>query len=486
MRVLSVASECVPFVKTGGLADVVGALPAAMKPLGVDMRVLLPGYPSVMAAIPDGVEVMEDLTLFGGGGRVLSGRAAGIELLVLDAPHLFGRKGTPYLGPDGADWPDNPERFAALSWMAARIALEGLGDSNGDGDGAAGWRPDIIHGHDWQAGFAPYYIARRGGVVPTILTVHNIAFHGAAPATRLEALGLDKADFVQDGGFEFWGQIDALKAGLIWSDKITTVSPTYARELTRPEFGSGLDGVIRARAGDLSGILNGIDTDLWNPATDPALTARYRKPGGKAKNRTALRREFGLGKATGPLCAVISRLTQQKGLDLLLEALPALLDRGGQLVLLGSGEPGMERAFRTLANTHPGVAAHIGYDEEMAHRIMAGADAILVPSRFEPCGLTQLYGLRYGTIPLVALTGGLADTVIPASPAALAAKATTGLQVYPLTAETLKLRLLDLCNLFDDRDTWKMMMENAMAHPVGWDHSAAAYARLYHEVAQRP
>ncbi|MFW5654414.1 MAG: glycogen synthase GlgA [Roseicyclus sp.] len=478
MRVLSVASECVPLVKTGGLADVVGALPGALGALGVEMRVLLPGYPPVMAALGEAREVMEDLTLFGGPARILSGRAAGIELLVLEAGHLFARDGTPYLASDGTDWGDNAERFAALSWMGARVALEGVPD----GDGGA-WRPDAVHCHDWQAGFTPYYISKMGGGVPRVFTVHNIAFHGKAGPEKLEALRLDPADFRPDGGLEFWGQIDALKAGLIWADRITTVSPTYARELTRPEFGHGLDGVIRARAKDLSGILNGIDTDIWNPATDPVIAARYRTPRGKARNRTALRKEFDLPKSAGPLCAVVSRLSEQKGLDLLLEALPALLDRDGQLVLLGSGEKDLEHAYRAAAERHPGVAVHIGYDEGMAHRIIAGADAILVPSRFEPCGLTQLYGLRYGTIPLVALTGGLADTVIPASPAALAARATTGLQVHPLTAETLKLRLLDLCALFEDRETWTMMMRNAMAHPVGWDSSAAAYARLYRQVA---
>jgi starch synthase len=481
MRVLSVASECVPFVKTGGLADVVGALPLAMDGQGVDMRVLVPGYPQVMAAVGKTREVMRDDTLFGGTGRVLSARAAGIDLLVLEADHLFGREGTPYLGPDGEDWDDNPERFAALSWIAARIAEEGT--ANGK---AGGWRPDIVHGHDWQAGFAPYYMKKRGVSVPCIFTVHNIAFHGSAPAGRLGDLRLDRADFVQDGGFEFWGRIDALKAGLVWADRITTVSPTYARELTRPEFGAGLDGVIRSRAADLNGILNGIDTKVWNPARDKALTARYSTPRGKAKNRKALREEFGLPEAQGPLCAVVSRLTQQKGLDLLLDALPALLDRGGQLVLLGTGESALERAYRAAARAHPGVAVHIGYDETMAHRIIAGADAILVPSRFEPCGLTQLYALRYGTIPLVALTGGLADTVIPASPAALAARATTGMQVYPLSAENLALRLMDLCNLFADRETWTMMQENAMAHPVGWETSAAAYAALYRDLTGAP
>ncbi len=473
MRVLSVASECVPFVKTGGLADVVGALPRVMGGQGVDMRVLLPGYPRVLQEAGDGETVLGEETLFGGAGRVVAARARGVDLLVLDAPHLFAREGTPYLGPDGQDWPDNPERFAALSWMSARIAQEGAG----------GWRPDLLHGHDWQAGLAPYYLAKRGGGVPAILTIHNIAFHGLAHAGKLAALRLDPVDFATDGGFEFWGRINALKAGLVWSDRITTVSPTYARELTRSEFGAGLDGVIRARAADLSGILNGIDTEAWNPATDPAVAARYRTPRGKARNRAALRREFDLPKSDGPLCGVISRLTQQKGLDLLLAALPALLERGGQLVLLGSGDAGLEGAWRE-AGRQAGVAVHIGYDEDLAHRLIAGADALLVPSRFEPCGLTQLYALRYGTIPLVAFTGGLADTVIPASPAALAAGASTGVQVHPLTADTLTLGLMDLCALFADRETWTRMQANAMAQPVGWETSAQAYARLYREVTR--
>jgi starch synthase len=267
MRVLSVASECVPFVKTGGLADVVGALPLAMGGQGVDMRVLLPGYPQVMAALGKTREVMEDKTLFGGPGRVLSGRAKGIDLLVLEADHLFGREGTPYLGPDGEDWDDNPERFAALSWIAARIAAEGT--ANGK---PGGWHPDIAHGHDWQAGFMPYYLKKRGVAVPCIFTIHNIAFHGSAPAGRLARCASTGPISCRMAGSSS-GAIDALKAGLVWSDRITTVSPTYARELTRPEFGAGLDGVVRSRAGQISGILNGIDTQVWNPAKDKALSA---------------------------------------------------------------------------------------------------------------------------------------------------------------------------------------------------------------------
>lgn len=474
--VLSVASECVPFVKTGGLADVVGALPHALAQHGVDMRVLLPGYPAVLAALGDATEVMRDPALFGGPGRVLSAQAAGLNLLVLDAPHLFDREGGIYAGPDGHDWPDNPERFAALSGIAARIAAEGLPD----------WRPDILHGHDWQAGLAPYYLAQRGGGARTVLTVHNIAFHGLAPAARLSALRLDPVDFTPDDGFEFYGNINALKAGLLWSDRITTVSPSYARELTRPEFGAGLDGVIRARATDLSGILNGIDTEVWNPATDPLLRHTYKTPRGKGRSKAALRAEFDLPEADGPLCVVVSRLTEQKGLDLLLDAVPTLLDQGGQLLVLGTGDPALEDRLRALKDSSPHVATFIGYDEALSHRVIAGGDAILVPSRFEPCGLTQLYGLRYGTIPLVALTGGLADTVINANPAALSTRVATGLQVSPLSADALRLALVDLCALYRDRQTWQRMQKNAMAQPVGWTTSADAYSRLYATLTETP
>lgn len=472
MRVLSVTSECVPLVKTGGLADVAGALPPALAPHGVGMRTLIPGYPAVMAALGNPEPVLTEGDLFGGPARLLGAEVSGLDLLVIEAPHLYDRPGNIYLGPDGRDWPDNPERFAALSWMAARIGMEGAG----------GWRPDILHAHDWQGGLVPEYLHSMGGTgrVGTILTIHNIAFHGLAPPERLRALRLNPARYSRDG-FEFWGRISALKAGLMGADRLTTVSPTYAAELMTDQFGMGLDGVIRHRARHLTGILNGIDEDAWNPATDPAITP-YKAPAGKARNRRALRQEFGLPEAEGPLCIVVSRLTEQKGLDLLLEALPALLSRGGQLALLGSGAPDLEAAFRNAARD-PHVAVRIGYDEALSHRMIAGADAILVPSRFEPCGLTQLYGLRYGTIPVVALTGGLADTVVNASPAALALGCATGLQFNPVTAEALALALTRLCDLHADRETWTRMQKTAMRAPVGWGPSAARYAALYREIA---
>lgn len=460
-RVLSVTSECVPLIKTGGLADVAGALPGALAGQGVEMRTILPGYPAVMAARPDAAVVAELGDLFGGPARIRRAALGDTVLYLLDAPHLFDREAGPYLGPDGKDWPDNPQRFAALAKAAAMIGADGI----------EGWRPQALHLHDWQAGLAPVYLRQLGaGDVRSLLTIHNIAFQGLAPAHMLSALQLPAHLFTPDG-FEYWGRISALKAGIVFADRVSTVSPTYAEELMTPEFGMGMQGVLAARGGDFTGILNGIDLDVWRPP--------YDAPEGKAPYRAALRQEFGLPESDGPLCVVISRLTGQKGLDLLIEALPALLDNGGQLALLGSGEPGLEAAFAEAAARHPGVGLRLGYDEALAQRMIAGGDAILVPSRFEPCGLTQLYGLRFGTLPVVSLTGGLADTVVNASAAALAAGVATGLQFHPTGTLALSRALARLCGLYRQPDLWRRMMLNAMAQPVGWDASARAYAGLF-------
>lgn len=474
MRVLSVASECAPLVKTGGLADVVGALPFAVAEHGVEMRTLLPGYPAVMGQISDGTPVLTLPDLFGGTAEVIAARAADLDMLILDAPHLYDRSGTIYLGPDGQDWPDNPERFAALSYVAAKIGAGALPD----------WQPDVVHCHDWQAGFVPDYVSDMDGGdrVGTILTIHNIAFHGNAPAGKRAALGLQKRRFTREG-FEYWGQISALKAGLTAADRLTTVSPTYATELMSEHFGMGLDGVMRNRRADLSGILNGIDDVVWGPETDSHIKP-FKTPKGKAANKKTLRKEFGLPDSTGPLCVVVSRLTSQKGLDLLADCLPHLLHRGGQLALLGSGDPDLEARFQDAAH-HPHVAVKIGYDEALSHRLIAGGDAILVPSRFEPCGLTQLYGLRYGTIPLVALTGGLADTIINASPAALSAGVATGVQFTPVTHDGLITAIDRLADLYNQPKIWAQLQKNAMKQPVGWGPSAAAYTALYRGVTRR-
>ncbi|WP_265501547.1 glycogen synthase GlgA [Paracoccus beibuensis] len=466
MQVLSVASECAPLVKTGGLADVVGALPGALAGQGVRMRVLLPGYPAVMGALSDAQRVGWFDDLFGGGARLVQGRAAGLDILAIDAPHLFARPGGPYIDPNGRDWPDNPERFAALSWMGAHVTVHGAGD----------WHPQVLHGHDWQAGLVTEYMRQMGGHRPTVLTIHNIAFNGSTDPGRVQSLRLDPWRFHTEG-YEFWGSISALKAGLMGADALTTVSPSYAEELMTPQFGMGLEGVMQHRRHVLHGILNGIDDSAWNPATDPAI-ARYDSPEGKVAAKAALQAELGLPQAEGPLYVIVSRMTHQKGLDLVLQILPDILDQGGQLAVLGSGDPGLEHAFRQ-AGEDPNVSVRIGYDEPFSHRLIAGGDAILVPSRFEPCGLTQMYGLRYGTIPVVALTGGLADTVINASPAALAQAVATGVQFSPVTADALCNALSRLGALYRDRDSWSQLQRNAMAQPVGWSHSARAYADLY-------
>ncbi|WP_205518440.1 glycogen synthase GlgA [Pseudotabrizicola algicola] len=466
-RVLSVASECVPFVKTGGLADVVGALPGALAAAGWEMRVLIPAYRSLRPLTGQMRAVWEEPGLFGGHGTVFMGKVEGIELLLLDAPHLFDRDGGPYGGP-GGDWWDNPQRFAALSWVAARIAREGV----------AGWRPDVLHAHDWQGGFAPAYLAYSGARdVKSVITIHNIAFQGWAPVNLLGDLRLPGEQYYPDG-LEYYGGLSSLKAGLVTADWITTVSPTYAEELMRPEFGMGLQGVIAARAARVCGILNGVDTALWSPEAEP-LSYSATDLGNKAEARRALCAEFGLD-VPGPLAIVVSRLTDQKGIDLLPQVVPDFVAAGGGLIVLGSGDPALEGAMRGLAQAHPGrVAVRIGYDEGLSHRLFSGADAVLVPSRFEPCGLTQMYGLRYGTVPVVAATGGLADTVIGVSPATLAAGVATGVVFHPTDALAFGQALGKLIDVYHKPEEWARMQANAMAHPVGWETSAAAYAALY-------
>lgn len=470
--VLAVASECAPLIKTGGLADVVGALPRAMAGQGWAIRTLIPGYRAVMAALKRPKTVLDLPDLLGTGARVLAAQVAGLDLLVLDAPALYDRPGSPYLDATGNDWEDNDLRFAALSRAAALIARDGLAD----------WRPEVLHLHDWQAGLTPVYMRQLGAQQPGILTIHNIAFHGLTAYSRMKDLDLPVEDFTLDG-FEYYGHISALKAGLTGAQALTTVSPTYAHELKTAEFGMGLEGVIRARAADLTGILNGIDTDAWDPTVDPAIK-RFSAPGGKSANARALRAEFGLARDGGPLCVVVSRLSDQKGLDLLLQALPALLSGGGQLALLGSGDRRLENAWLNAAAAHPGkLEVRIGYDEALSHRMFAGADAVLVPSRFEPCGLTQLYGLRYGAVPVVARTGGLADTVIHANAAALAAGCATGITHRPDSVPALENALHEICTLWRDRPAFQRLQRNAMKHPVGWEASAPLYAALYARLA---
>jgi starch synthase len=479
MRVLSVASEIFPLVKTGGLADVAGALPRALAAEGVAVRSLVPGYPAVLRQA-DTFEAVHDFDdLFGGPARLLAGEAAGLALFVIDAPHLYGRPGGPYAASDGAEWPDNAQRFAALSWVAARLG-RGL---------LPAFLPDVVHVHDWQGGLAPAYLALDPAPGPgTVLTIHNLAHQGAFPAGLLHELRLPSSAFAI-AGVEYYGQIGFLKAGVYYADRITTVSPTYAREILTPEAGMGLDGLLRARAPVLSGILNGIDEDVWNPATDPHLSATFDAGHLERRrdNRAALQERLGLERDPDAMVfGVISRLSWQKGLDLVLETLPAVLAGGAQLALLGAGDRVLKEGFTTAAAAHPGrVGVFIGYDEGLAHLVQGGCDALLVPSRFEPCGLTQLCAMHYGAVPLVSRVGGLADTVADASATALASGEATGVQFAPVTRAGLEGAILRAAELWRDEPLWRRIQAAGMATEVGWSGPARNYARVYRAASQR-
>jgi starch synthase len=477
LNVLSVASEAYPLVKTGGLADVVGSLPVALAHEGIAVRTLLPGYPTVIDALPGAAAIHAFPDLQGGPARLLVARVAGIDLLVLDAPHLFARPGNPYLGPDGKEWPDNGLRFAALAECAVAIARGAI----------AHFTPDIVHAHDWQAGLVPALLHYDGLPRPrTVMTVHNLSFQGQFPRALLSVIGLPPEAWAIDG-VEYHGTISYLKAGLALADRITTVSPTYAAEIRTREGGMGLDGLLRQRAGALTGILNAIDVKVWDPAIDRYLAAHFdaRHPARRAVNKRALQERFGLEPTPETFVfGVVSRLTWQKGMDLLQDAVPALVAAGAQLALLGTGDKALEQGFSAATHRHHGrVAAIIGYDEALAHLIQGGADALLVPSRFEPCGLTQLCALRYGAVPVVARVGGLADTVVDTNAMALAAGFGTGVQFAPVTREQLELAIGRTLALARDRRLWRRLQARAMATDVGWSRPAKQYAALFRELA---
>ena len=477
LRVLAVVSEIYPIIKTGGLADVAGALPIALRAYGIETRTLVPGYPNVIKVLAAAEVLLDWPHFYGGPIRLLGGSHQNLDLLVLDAPHLFARPGNPYVTPDGKDWPDNGVRFAALSRMAAEI-----------GQGAIpSFVPDIVHAHDWQAGLAPAYLHYAGGPRPgTVMTVHNLAYQGKFPHEMLDTFGLPPQSFTIHG-VEYYGTISLLKAGLQFADRITTVSPTYAIEIQGDEGGMGLDGLLRERSRVLSGILNGIDTSVWNPETDPHIAARFsaKELESRAANKAALQRRLGLDPSPDALLlGVISRLSWQKGLDLLLENVPTILNEGMQLALLGSGDPDLQDRYQAVSRANIGrIAVLVGYDEALAHLIQAGADALVVPSRFEPCGLTQLCALRYGAVPIVSRVGGLADTVIDVEGADIAGGPITGFTFGPVTVENLAGALRKASNSFHDRHAWRGLQHNGMSTDVSWRNRASQYAALYQEVA---
>jgi len=474
--VLSLATEAYPLVKTGGLADVVGALPAALAEHGYALTTLLPGYPKLESLIRDGREVYRWPDLIGVEARLVEARLGEYPLLILDAPALFARDGGPYGDADGHDWDDNWRRFAALSRAGAEIA----------GGVVPGCRFPLLHAHDWQAGLAPAYIRALGVPVKTVMTVHNIAFQGRFDMSLFPALGLP-GWMASIHGVEYYGALGYLKAGLQAADAITTVSPTYAREIRDPEFGMGLEGLIATRAASVSGIVNGIDPAVWSPNADAALPAPYTAASldDRAANRAAVETTFGLAPADGPIFTVVSRLTWQKGMDVLVDLLDDLVASGGRLALLGSGDKSLETAFLAAAARHPGrIGVRIGYDEALSHLLQGGADAILIPSRFEPCGLTQLYGLAYGCVPVVARTGGLADTVIDANEAALAAGVATGIVHDGVTSDALRHAIRRAIDLHARPDAWRTLQRNGMATDFSWRESGRRYASLYHDLME--
>jgi starch synthase len=478
LRILIMAAEAAPFAKTGGLADVAGALPRALAALGHDVRVLIPKYRGVEAhaeplrlatgnlRVPLGDRVVE--------GALFEARSrGGVTVYFLAHDPYYDRDGL-YGTADG-DYGDNCERFVFF----CRGGLEAVAAL-----GAAGWRPQVIHANDWQTGLVPVYLQTEYrdhpllGRLATLFTVHNLAYQGVFWHHDMPMTGLGW-DLFTPAGIEFYGRLNFLKGGLVFSDLLTTVSRTYAREIRTAAFGNGLEGVLEERSHDLHGVINGIDYEMWNPETDPALPKRYGagELEGKAICRMALREEMGLAPGPGPIVGMVTRLAGQKGLDLTLDALPAVIATGAQLVILGSGEAHLEEAFTAAAAAHPRqVAVRIGYDDELARRIYGGADVFLMPSRYEPCGLGQLIALRYGAVPIVRRTGGLADTVREVDPAR---RTGTGFLFDAFTAEALVETVERAAAARRDPVLWAAVVRNAMAEDFSWDASAREYVTLY-------
>ncbi len=473
-RVLFVCAEFYPLAKTGGLADVCAALPRALAREGTDARVMLPAYPSVLESVVNAQEVLP----LPDGGRVLLALTPDnlLPVYLFDQPDLFRRPGGPYQDPDRHDWPDNHRRYAAFCRAATALALHG---------DAAGWVPDLVHAHDWHAALVPALLALHDGPrPPVVLTIHNLAYQGNFPLGAAAEAELPAA-LLRTGVAEFYGQFSFLKAGISTADRLTTVSPTYAREILTPEHGAGLDGVLRTRATDLVGIMNGVDADVWNPESDPYLASNYtaRDLSGKRACKAALQQELGLEPSPeSPLICFVNRLTHQKMAETVLELLPAMAARGIQFVLHGQGDPDLENAFAAQTGQSPQVVVRVGYQEDLAHRLTAGADISLIPSRFEPCGLTALYAMRYGALPVSRQVGGLADSVVDAGDAAEPGCDATGFNFAGDGAPGLLAGLDRARARFASTNTWQQIQRTAMRRDFSWHTAARRYLALYDEL----
>lgn len=483
MRILQVTAEIFPLLKTGGLADIAGALPLALLAAGQDVRALLPGFPAIVAGLHDSKPVAELDTPWGErvglrAGYLRTEGAPDLWVYWIDAPWLYDRPGNPYEDTSRQPYGDNHKRFALLGWAAARLA-HGL-DPN--------WQPEIVHAHDWHAALAPAYLAFTPGNgrprVGSVFTIHNLAYQGLFAPWNFAELGLPPAAF-NVNGLEYHGQLSFMKGGLVFADRLTTVSPTYASEIQTPEQGFGLDGLLRHRSHALSGILNAVDDKVWSPATDKLLPERYdlRRMGGKSRSKAAVQEELGLApQADAPLFVVVSRLTEQKGLHLVLHGLDAMLEQGGQLALLGAGDAALEAAFKHRAAAAPrSVSVNLGYSETLAHRLFGAGDVTLVPSRFEPCGLTQMYGLKYGSLPLVHRVGGLADTVTDTSLEDMAAGTATGFSFNDFSEAGYERAQRRAFALYRRPIDWRAVRANGMRRPADWASAAASYVNVYQQ-----
>ncbi len=481
MQVLFVSAEVYPLAKTGGLADVCAALPRALAESDIDIRILMPAYRQTLARAPSIRKVLSLGDPLGcGDTRLLETYIpnSGVPVWLVDCPALYDRDGGLYQDGNGRDWQDNWLRFALLNHVAAGIA----------GEAGGRWRPDIVHANDWHAGPLPALLARHGGPrTPIVFTVHNLAYQGRFGLDCFDRLDLPPASL---SAFEFHGGLSFLKAGIALADAVTTVSPTYASETMTPDYGCGLDGLLRERAARVTGILNGADYDVWGPSADPHIVRNYSENtvALKAVNKRVLQSEMGLDiDAEKPLLAFASRLVDQKMPDLVLQALPALISEGMQFALVAEGEPHYHQRFRELAESHPGrVAVKIGYDEVQAHRLLAGADILLHPSRFEPCGLVPIYAMRYGTIPVVRCCGGMADSVMDASSSALHQGIATGFSFKTGDVTDLLEAVRRAHSLYRQPIAWHRLRRTAMQQDFSWNRSAQAYADLYHSLADVP
>lgn len=476
-NILFATSEVFPLIKTGGLADVAASLPRALIKLKHNMRILLPGYASVMKAAAGDVKKVTVFDVDGEPVTLWKTLLPGTRVLVwlVDAPAFSERDGNPYCGPDGFDWPDNAQRFLLFAKVARLIALNQAG---------LDWPVDVVHCNDWQTGMVPALLAQDNPRPATVFTIHNLAYRGLFSWDTFVSLGLPHELWHMDR-LEFYGQFSFMKGGLVYADRVTTVSPTYAEEIQTPDAGNGLDGLLRHRQAVLSGILNGIDADEWNPGTDKHIAQTYnrRTLTNKEKNKVALQERSGLEVSEKPLLGFIGRLVDQKGVDLILSNLPQLLSEGCQCVILGSGMKDYEERLAQLAQEFPEqLSVTIGYSETLAHQIEAGTDIFLMPSAYEPCGLNQLYSLRYGTLPVVHAVGGLRDSVIDfAEPTQTDA---TGFMFYQYTAHGLYNAIQRALAAFQDKKIWRMLQNNGMSKDLSWQRSAEEYGRLYGELLE--